>query len=661
MPALESELKSSCSEVFALRARLDAVEDDNTSEAEDTARIVMAKLGMLLSTESFLQVLRSLLGDSDPQYCRQALRMFREKVVSYTTEQEEMTTDQQQASAAKFMTMHEDLLKVATGESFDGANRQLAINCLGSLAGTFASLPQFSAPFLKIVDSIIALIREQSTVKSEILSSSILSIAFACSGLGPRGLKVLPVFVPLVLSSLVRASTELLQWTEDHAEKKASISLLLQCSVTSLQVLSESSPRFMKPYMSKIIVTVSQDDVQEACKLLDESTEAQNCLGILTESCRNLISGSGAEGRVILPAILDAFTDSSSVSARVRVLENLTHGIESWGKRQTQQSWQAVLRLLLTVSESTVAHSCAEAEEVAEASMACFISLVLKLNEKRLNTVFSRMCAFAGIGDESTVNFEEALQPQLARRMILYKLASKLLYSLRSIFVPFCGDLVTDAADILSKFAAGEFIDARSDAGAEPQRKKLKRSQATVGEWSTALVKNVTECFSTCLAHDVAAQRSGIDSHSRFITEARFSALISPVTGLIDSLGQFDQESDYTDFMTNFAVPCVTKFIIAVGDGDDSVDNHGANWRKNAHNKVLMHTRSDKAVVRLAALSVVDNCFKEAGPSYLVLLPETIPFLAELLEDEDERVEKFCHEVKRSLSELSGEDISELL
>ncbi len=52
-----------------------------------------------------------------------------------------------------------------------------------------------------------------------------------------------------------------------------------------------------------------------------------------------------------------------------------------------------------------------------------------------------------------------------------------------------------------------------------------------------------------------------------------------------------------------------------------------------------MKTRSEHWQTRLAVLSVIENLFDKMRERYLVILNDTIPFISELLEDEDERVE----------------------
>ena len=74
--------------------------------------------------------------------------------------------------------------------------------------------------------------------------------------------------------------------------------------------------------------------------------------------------------------------------------------------------------------------------------------------------------------------------------------------------------------------------------------------------------------------------------------------------------------------------------------------------------QVLLKTQSLLSRVRLAALKVVQKCFAKIGEEYLVLLPETIPFLSELLEDSDPNVEKLTRETIQTIEKYLGAEDS---
>jgi len=58
-------------------------------------------------------------------------------------------------------------------------------------------------------------------------------------------------------------------------------------------------------------------------------------------------------------------------------------------------------------------------------------------------------------------------------------------------------------------------------------------------------------------------------------------------------------------------------------------------WQK-LNLTLLMKTRSEQWQTRLAVLSVIDHLFEKMRERYLVILNDTIPFISELLEDENE-------------------------
>lgn len=79
--------------------------------------------------------------------------------------------------------------------------------------------------------------------------------------------------------------------------------------------------------------------------------------------------------------------------------------------------------------------------------------------------------------------------------------------------------------------------------------------------------------------------------------------------------------------------------------------------------------------VRQSVLHILMAMYNKLGESLLIMLPETIPFLAELLEglqwscsglswvivvlDEDEQVEQLCQKFIKIIEELLGESIQQ--
>jgi U3 small nucleolar RNA-associated protein 10 len=79
--------------------------------------------------------------------------------------------------------------------------------------------------------------------------------------------------------------------------------------------------------------------------------------------------------------------------------------------------------------------------------------------------------------------------------------------------------------------------------------------------------------------------------------------------------------------------------------------------RSSVRVQVLLVSRSESAGARLAAIECVFNIVTRLREEYLGLLPESLPFLAELLEDSDTAVLARCKDLVKLLEELSDENL----
>lgn len=74
-----------------------------------------------------------------------------------------------------------------------------------------------------------------------------------------------------------------------------------------------------------------------------------------------------------------------------------------------------------------------------------------------------------------------------------------------------------------------------------------------------------------------------------------------------------------------------------------------------------MHTRSEKTRARILGLRIVRNLVENLKEEYLVLLPETIPFLGELLEDVELPVKSLAQDILKEMESMSGESLRQYL
>ncbi len=68
-----------------------------------------------------------------------------------------------------------------------------------------------------------------------------------------------------------------------------------------------------------------------------------------------------------------------------------------------------------------------------------------------------------------------------------------------------------------------------------------------------------------------------------------------------------------------------------------------------------------KIKVRLAALQVLRRLILVSGEDYLPIIPETIPFISELSEDDSNSIEDFVKTIINDLEQILGEPITKYL
>jgi hypothetical protein len=229
----------------------------------------------------------------------------------------------------------------------------------------------------------------------------------------------------------------------------------------------------------------------------------------------------------------------------------------------------------------------------------CFLGLVIKLNEITFKPLFFLL-------------IEWATRPHEHNHRLFYKIIGALCDGLTSIFTPYYAHVMDTT---LTRLAA------------------LKENM-DVDEW-TAIVTSLYKC----LLYDT----DGYWNRNLKLSERLFAPLVDQIEAKHDASNEA-----FLDRVQNVLAPCIGQLASSV--------SHDTYWKElNKH--VLVKTRSDVAVVRMAALHVEMNVWQRLGSELLIHLPETVPFLAELLEDNDPMVEKMTQGVIQEIESHLGESM----
>lgn len=96
--------------------------------------------------------------------------------------------------------------------------------------------------------------------------------------------------------------------------------------------------------------------------------------------------------------------------------------------------------------------------------------------------------------------------------------------------------------------------------------------------------------------------------------------------------------------------------LVELGAAADSQDHH-----KELNSALLKHLRSESAAVRLAAVKAEQKLTERLGEDWLAMLPEMLPYISELQEDDDEEVERETQRWIVGIEGILGENLDAML
>ncbi|CAM0135952.1 snoRNA-binding rRNA-processing protein utp10 [Umbelopsis sp. WA50703] len=554
------------------------------------------KINLLLPIPAFIATITHLIKHKDVVIRRKAMELFKSRV-------EEMSS--------KELKIHRDaLLEIVPGfaavveleKSTDDAgivSKQTALDCITVITRHFGSSnPEVFANILPIVIGDSALKSDNSKIQIP----SLVCLTFICNEIGPRAIPSLPKFMPTVLEML-NATIE--SETPD---------VLLQLSaITSLESIVHVMPHFVSPYVSRLLSMALHSNIQGYDETSDEKQQLarEKANSLLNEMAINI------SPRVLLSPVF-AYLEQAIKSGKESVLalvELVDTAIKSMSRENVTAHYKQIFKFFLSVFDFRCQHRSEFSEEsvseVEQHSIQAFINLVMKLNETLFKPIFLKTLDWATIelaGEDS-----KTISPELeSRTLFFYKLLDGLLEKLKSIFTPYFGYAIEHTIACLKSYTDGD------------------RSPDTL--WNYIML---------------AVRKSFLYDSDNLWNAEKFEKIFNPVLDqmLVTSAG--DSE-DYLARMITYLVPCVGQMAVTV--------SNDALWKPLNHG-VLMKTREDDPEIRLAALRCLEELYTRLGEEWLLFLAESISFLAELMEDDDSRVEKLVHQVNAQIETYLGESL----
>uniref|UniRef100_A0A8C9SM77 HEAT repeat-containing protein 1 n=1 Tax=Scleropages formosus TaxID=113540 RepID=A0A8C9SM77_SCLFO len=426
-----------------------------------------------------------------------------------------------------------------------------------------------------------------------VMGSALLCIAEVTSALKALAVPQLPRLMPAVLQTL------------KERKELFSNKVYLLSAVTALQRVSETLPHFISPYLKDILLQVH----------LNICTKCPQ-LPVRLASLRATLA-TKVPSRVLLPAVTMCYSQvAQSQQNRLGPLMDILKDHIVHMERDELTGHQSELTsFFLTALDFRSQHSQGNLEKANEAEgciIHCLLAMILKMSEASFRPLFFKLFDWS--------KTEGAPKDRL---LTFCRLADSIADKLKGLFVLFAGHLVKPFADLLNQTNVTKTDEAFFDSDDNVEKTCL-------------LLQYVLDCLHKIFLYDT----------KHFVSKERADTLMAPlVDQLENTLGGVEV---YHARVTEHLVPCIAQFSIAVRDDSQ--------W-KPLNYQVLLKTRHSSPKVRFSSLLMLVELAGKLKENYMVLLPETIPFLAELMEDECEEVEHQVQKVIHEMEVILGESL----
>ncbi|XP_012285727.1 HEAT repeat-containing protein 1 [Orussus abietinus] len=503
----------------------------------------------------------------------------------------------------KFVKVHGKVKKEVKPGNVQDEIVQTAFISFKLLAKLLANdYPEVFKPILEMATKIV------KTRDGPVLASAVLCVAELCSAMRVHAIQSLNNFLPAILRLLEVCCN---QETPDVV----AISI-----ISALQKIVESIGNFLSLYLDQLLLQLSRLKALYTDKENSKVTLITTRLNATAQKLSNCIPL-----RVLLPAMNKTYAvllSNKSYECIGPLMSVLSESFANVRSPDLKVAISDLAAFFLKVLQFREDMGCSDEDEVDEESLkiivnveesagTALVALVLKLSETTFRPLYYRLYDWAARNPGHKL-----------RNITFFRISANVAECLKSLFVLFAGHFLKHAALLL---VSNNIISEDSQ------------------ELTLTLEKNKVELIEAIL---LTLNRIFNYDAQNFVNQERFEALAQPLVDQIENTVGSTQ--DYETRAKDLIVPCIASFAGAIQD--DSL-------HKQLVYQTLLKTRHTKPQVRNTALGSLVEIARKLGSDFMPLLPETVPFLAELLEDEDELTEKNAQNAVRTLEEILGEPL----
>jgi U3 small nucleolar RNA-associated protein 10 len=239
------------------------------------------------------------------------------------------------------------------------------------------------------------------------------------------------------------------------------------------------------------------------------------------------------------------------------------------------------------------------------------VTMVLKLSENNFRHLFENITQWTFKEESSDAN----------RQITYFRFTAEASNALKSLFLIFTSNFIDQVGTSLDKCNKSKYQN-ESDLHFENDTNR-----------NMLLAESILRTINNILMH---GQQNFVNTHI-------FNLIMQSIVDQIENpdIIEYDGMEELTrNTISN----------LAVAANDDVM------W-KQLNYQILLKTRVDEPSIRIFGLKVCVDVAKRLSDNFESLIPETIPFLSELMEDDNHEVVQFCQQSVRELESTLGESL----
>ncbi|KAL5627657.1 hypothetical protein BROUX41_003810 [Berkeleyomyces rouxiae] len=413
--------------------------------------------------------------------------------------------------------------------------------------------------------------------------------------------------VPVLPGALARVITYLAESVQAVSKSESSVELHSACYTLILAVAQQLPYMISASVLDKLLLVSHTSAAIE--DLASEASSARvECLEALVTML---------EPKTVFKALAKGWAGSvkAGFAAAEAHLALLGKAIDKHSKATISKNVAPLSALMFEALDMRrIATSHGQLSELAsprfgalEAAVnAVALKLIYKLNDVVFRPVFGRLVEWSSTALPAADTAGRAL-----RSLSVYNFLGAFFDALKGIVTNYASYILDDAVRILS-MPAGKSADERR------------------------LQDSVLRVLETCFKHD---------SDEFWQNPTNFNTISTVL------VAQFGRAASVTEPPTAL----IDATVALAGAADSQVH------QKELNSALLKHLRSETAGVRLAAVLAEQKMTDVHGEEWLAMLPEMLPFIGELQEDNDETVEKETHRWIVKIETVLGENLDAML